>query len=171
MLQWSQKTPGQNSCVWHENRLWNLPRSKGRYSVLLSEAIDFFFFCDWSDIPQKCILSKSSSEYLSHTRQVSQRFFYLQTRITTLSPPFEQSDLNWAFCDAFQQGFKGFQVPPERHNTVVPFQFNDKQYTLSHGSVVIAAITSCTNTSNPSVMLGAGGYTTPLRHHWTFTLW
>uniref|UniRef100_A0A4W5KII2 Cytoplasmic aconitate hydratase n=1 Tax=Hucho hucho TaxID=62062 RepID=A0A4W5KII2_9TELE len=30
------------------------------------------------------------------------------------------------------------------------------EYSLSHGSVVIAAITSCTNTSNPSVMLGAG---------------
>ncbi|HEY5597602.1 MAG TPA: aconitate hydratase AcnA, partial [Kiloniellales bacterium] len=29
-------------------------------------------------------------------------------------------------------------------------------YTLAHGDVVIAAITSCTNTSNPSVMLGAG---------------
>ncbi|NCC22757.1 MAG: aconitate hydratase AcnA [Alphaproteobacteria bacterium] len=29
-------------------------------------------------------------------------------------------------------------------------------YNLSHGDVVIAAITSCTNTSNPSVMLGAG---------------
>ena len=28
--------------------------------------------------------------------------------------------------------------------------------TLDHGSVVIAAITSCTNTSNPSVMIGAG---------------
>ena len=28
--------------------------------------------------------------------------------------------------------------------------------TLRHGSVVIAAITSCTNTSNPSVMLAAG---------------
>lgn len=28
--------------------------------------------------------------------------------------------------------------------------------TIDHGSVVIAAITSCTNTSNPSVMLGAG---------------
>src|SRR5256885_4888787 len=27
---------------------------------------------------------------------------------------------------------------------------------LDHGSVVIAAITSCTNTSNPSVMLAAG---------------
>src|SRR5712675_2656127 len=30
------------------------------------------------------------------------------------------------------------------------------KYYLQHGSVVIAAITSCTNTSNPSVMLGAG---------------
>ncbi len=30
------------------------------------------------------------------------------------------------------------------------------EVTLDHGSVVIAAITSCTNTSNPSVMLGAG---------------
>ena len=29
-------------------------------------------------------------------------------------------------------------------------------FELDHGSVVIAAITSCTNTSNPSVMLGAG---------------
>ena len=27
---------------------------------------------------------------------------------------------------------------------------------LEHGSIVIAAITSCTNTSNPSVMLAAG---------------
>lgn len=30
------------------------------------------------------------------------------------------------------------------------------QYELSHGAVVIAAITSCTNTSNPAVMIGAG---------------
>jgi aconitate hydratase len=33
---------------------------------------------------------------------------------------------------------------------------NDDRSTLAHGSVVIAAITSCTNTSNPSVMVGAG---------------
>ena len=32
----------------------------------------------------------------------------------------------------------------------------DLSYTLRHGSVVIAAITSCTNTSNPAVMLAAG---------------
>ena len=31
-----------------------------------------------------------------------------------------------------------------------------RQHTLGHGDVVIAAITSCTNTSNPSVMIAAG---------------
>src|SRR5262249_52654779 len=31
-----------------------------------------------------------------------------------------------------------------------------KKYDLGHGDVVIAAITSCTNTSNPSVLIGAG---------------
>jgi aconitate hydratase len=31
-----------------------------------------------------------------------------------------------------------------------------KEYKLGHGAVVIAAITSCTNTSNPSVMIAAG---------------
>lgn len=33
---------------------------------------------------------------------------------------------------------------------------NGQQLEMKHGDVVIAAITSCTNTSNPSVMLGAG---------------
>jgi aconitate hydratase A / 2-methylisocitrate dehydratase len=33
---------------------------------------------------------------------------------------------------------------------------NGDQVTLTHGATVIAAITSCTNTSNPSVMIGAG---------------
>ena len=31
-----------------------------------------------------------------------------------------------------------------------------EEFELEHGSVVIAAITSCTNTSNPQVMIGAG---------------
>jgi aconitate hydratase len=35
-------------------------------------------------------------------------------------------------------------------------ELRGKSFTLCHGSVVIAAITSCTNTSNPSVMLAAG---------------
>ncbi|MGB9928755.1 MAG: aconitate hydratase [Methanosarcina sp.] len=35
-------------------------------------------------------------------------------------------------------------------------QCTEKTFRVTHGSVVIAAITSCTNTSNPSVLIGAG---------------
>ncbi len=42
----------------------------------------------------------------------------------------------------------------EQHATVKDENGNEVQ--IGHGAVVIAAITSCTNTSNPSVMLGAG---------------
>ena len=38
----------------------------------------------------------------------------------------------------------------------VAVSIDGKQSQLQHGDVVIASITSCTNTSNPSVMLGAG---------------
>ncbi len=38
----------------------------------------------------------------------------------------------------------------------VPVDYAGQHFKLKHGDVVIAAITSCTNTSNPSVMLGAG---------------
>ncbi|KAK7022910.1 Aconitate hydratase mitochondrial, partial [Halocaridina rubra] len=53
-------------------------------------------------------------------------------------------------------GFKGYGIPADQHDKTVPFVFEGQEHTLKHGSVVIAAITSCTNTSNPSVMLGAG---------------
>jgi aconitate hydratase len=43
-------------------------------------------------------------------------------------------------------------VPPKK----VSARNNGDLFELSHGSVVIAAITSCTNTSNPSLMIGAG---------------
>ena len=38
----------------------------------------------------------------------------------------------------------------------VTAQLDGEEFELDHGSVVIAAITSCTNTSNPQVMIGAG---------------
>jgi aconitate hydratase len=38
----------------------------------------------------------------------------------------------------------------------VEVDYDGETFALSHGAVVIAAITSCTNTSNPSVMIGAG---------------
>jgi aconitate hydratase len=38
----------------------------------------------------------------------------------------------------------------------VEVEWNNKHFAIQHGDVVIAAITSCTNTSNPSVMVAAG---------------
>jgi len=47
------------------------------------------------------------------------------------------------------------EAPPVR-KTHVNLRLDDAEHQLRHGSVVIAAITSCTNTSNPSVMIAAG---------------
>jgi aconitate hydratase len=51
---------------------------------------------------------------------------------------------------SFQKVMEG---TPEKHISV---RNNGDSFDLSSGAVVIAAITSCTNTSNPSLMLGAG---------------
>jgi aconitate hydratase len=44
----------------------------------------------------------------------------------------------------------------EHRSAAVPVNVDGESFELDHGHVVIAAITSCTNTSNPSVMIGAG---------------
>ncbi|MGP3536650.1 aconitate hydratase [Microbacterium sp. RD1] len=48
------------------------------------------------------------------------------------------------------------RVAPAGVSKPVQVSTADGSYTLDHGAVTIAAITSCTNTSNPSVMLAAG---------------
>jgi len=49
----------------------------------------------------------------------------------------------------------GFNLTKERLTSIGHYK-NGQDIEMTHGDVVIAAITSCTNTSNPSVMLGAG---------------
>jgi aconitate hydratase len=50
----------------------------------------------------------------------------------------------------------GFELKEEEVGKSVKFGANGHTLHMTHGSVVIAAITSCTNTSNPSVMLASG---------------
>jgi aconitate hydratase len=50
----------------------------------------------------------------------------------------------------------GYGVSKDELPRTVGISFNGTRAHLQDGSVVIAAITSCTNTSNPSVMVGAG---------------
>jgi len=63
---------------------------------------------------------------------------------------------DFAACLTNPVGFKGFALSDDELKTSANFTYNGVQHTLNHGDVVIAAITSCTNTSNPSVMIGAG---------------
>jgi aconitate hydratase len=51
---------------------------------------------------------------------------------------------------------RGFALDPEQLDIKAVLQSNGDSVDMHHGSVAIAAITSCTNTSNPYVMVGAG---------------
>jgi len=51
---------------------------------------------------------------------------------------------------------RGFELGPEALARKGTVGTNGGSYQIGHGSVVIAAITSCTNTSNPSVLVAAG---------------
>lgn len=59
-------------------------------------------------------------------------------------------------CLTNNVGFKGFGLAEEDTKRSTPFTYEGKEYEFKHGDVVITAITSCTNTSNPDVMLAAG---------------
>jgi aconitate hydratase len=60
------------------------------------------------------------------------------------------SGVKAGFADALDKEFRKSAELTKR------FGVKGKKHDLGHGDVVIAAITSCTNTSNPSVMIGAG---------------
>ena len=57
-----------------------------------------------------------------------------------------------AAAQAFSDALPTYTDEPDRTATLT---LEGQEVTIGHGAVVIAAITSCTNTSNPSVMLGA----------------
>ena len=60
------------------------------------------------------------------------------------------SNVKAGFADSLDKEFRKSTEIDRR------FKVAGKKFDLGHGDVVIAAITSCTNTSNPSVMIGAG---------------
>lgn len=50
---------------------------------------------------------------------------------------------------------RGFELKPDQLDKKVSATYDNQHFELTHGSVVLASITSCTNTSNPSVLIGA----------------
>ncbi len=72
-----------------------------------------------------------------------------RVRLFDLKPAFRKALTN-------EKGLHGFGLSEEDLSRKVPVVRNGQKAELTHGSVVIAAITSCTNTSNPSVLVAAG---------------
>jgi aconitate hydratase len=63
---------------------------------------------------------------------------------------------DWTSCLSNKVGFKGFGLTSDKIGAKGEFTYKGEKHTLNHGSVVISAITSCTNTSNPEGMIAAG---------------
>jgi aconitate hydratase len=68
------------------------------------------------------------------------------------------ADMQQSFRRALSAPVKerGFGLKDDELSTRTTVAMNGDRPEIGHGAVVIAAITSCTNTSNPSVMVGAG---------------
>jgi len=113
---------------------------------------------------------RANNMFVDYNEPQAERVYssYLELDLTSVEPcvsgpkrphdrvPVKEMKADWHACLDNKIGFKGFAVPKELQDKVVKFDFDGEQAEIKHGSVVIAAITSCTNTSNPSVMLGAG---------------
>lgn len=110
--------------------------------------------------------------YAKHTglwrdEEAEKNFFFhdkLELNLSSVEPslagpkrPQDRVILSHAKNDFQHQLVSGFQVASEKIlKKSSEVHVEGASYTLGHGDVVIAAITSCTNTSNPSVMMGAG---------------
>jgi len=70
--------------------------------------------------------------------------------------PLDKMKSDFKSCLTNKVGFKGFDIPADKLSASAKFTYKGEEHEIKHGSIVIAAITSCTNTSNPSVMLQAG---------------
>jgi aconitate hydratase len=68
----------------------------------------------------------------------------------------EHADARTARAEARFESEGGDTAIGHDQPLLVPVNYSDENFHLKDGVVVIAAITSCTNTSNPAVMLGAG---------------
>ncbi len=79
----------------------------------------------------------------------------LETVVPSLAGPKRPQD-RVAMTDMAKAFNDALDLEGRSDSKDVQVKVTGADYTLGHGDVVIAAITSCTNTSNPAVMLGAG---------------
>ncbi|TVU17240.1 hypothetical protein EJB05_33259, partial [Eragrostis curvula] len=102
----------------------------------------------------------------THTERVFSS--YLELDLTKVEPcvsgpkrpydcvPLKEMKSDWRACLDNEVGFKGFAVPKKHQDKAVKIDFHGQPVEIKHGTVVLAAVASSTNTSNHDVMIGAG---------------
>jgi aconitate hydratase len=122
-----------------------------------AETLAYLRFTARSDERVKLVEAYTKEQGLFRTDQTPDPIFSdrleldLATVVPTMAGPKRPQD-SVPLTQAKTAFEKSLTAPP-KHVTV---QNNGDKFELADGSVVIAAVTSCTNTSNPSLMLGAG---------------
>ncbi len=122
--------------------------------------LDYLRLTGRSDAQVALVEAYSKLQSLWHDPAVEPRFSeYLELDLSTVVPsiagpkrPQDRIELSVA-KSAFEAALPAYT---DHASTPVPVTVGGEQFTLDNGAVTIAAITSCTNTSNPSVMLAAG---------------
>jgi aconitate hydratase len=122
-----------------------------------AEVLNYLRFTDRSEAQVKLVEAYSKEQGLFRTDETPDPIFTdkleldLATVVPTMAGPKRPQD-SVPLTQA-KVAFEKSLTEPAKHAQV---QNNGDSFELADGSVVIAAITSCTNTSNPSLMLGAG---------------
>ena len=98
---------------------------------------------------------------LNYTKRVSLDLGTVEPSLAGPKRPQDRitlKDMKQSFRDSLTApiGKTGFGLDSSALDRVATVKDNGHSSEITHGAVVIAAITSCTNTSNPSVMIGAG---------------
>lgn len=157
----TNRTPEQIKIVekyCKENLLWRT----GKEEIVFSSVVEF----DLSTLeptvsgpkrPQDKILAKDLGNQFADLLQKEYQRSYSQ--------PTQRKESAWLADGGSGTEFTFGKVPMEKESTLeviqdsmqsVRIKYKNQEFKLSDGSIVIAAITSCTNTSNPAVMIGAG---------------
>src|SRR5215218_4798730 len=128
-----------------ENLLWHDPDHEPTYSEVVE--------LDLGDVEPSLAGPRRPQDRVALTE--AKRSFLAALETFAASDPVADAQPGHGSVDTVPQVAVPSVVVAQRAKAV-PVEMDGGRFELEHGSVVIAAITSCTNTSNPSVMLGAG---------------
>lgn len=138
------------------NLLWRTGKEEINYTHVLHLDLDTLEpTVSGPKRPQDKILVKDFSKRFSELLDIEYNRSYVAPKVRQEHAWLSEGGSGSAFTFEIRQ--QELQIQVEREDLQsVRIKTKDQEYVLSDGSIVIAAITSCTNTSNPNVMIGAG---------------